>query len=56
MAKIHNKKGLISIQEYIQYRMDNDDLSDIINSCSDALQYWYEGFDDKELKDLGLKR
>jgi hypothetical protein len=56
MTKIHNKKGLISIEEYVKDRMKNDDIKDIIEVCTNFLEEWYKEFEDEELKELGLKR
>ena len=56
MTKINNKKGIITIEEYVQERLSESDFKEIIEIARDGLTYWYEGWDDKELKSVGLKR
>ena len=56
MTKIHNKKGIITIEEYVEERLSESDFKEIIEIARDGLTYWYEGWDDKELKSIGLKR
>jgi len=46
----------MSIEDYIEYRMKNDSIKDIIEVCSNFLNEWYGDFTDSELKELGLKR
>ena len=49
MTKIHNKKGIITIEEYVEERLSESDFKEIIEIARDGLTYWYEGWDDKEL-------
>jgi len=46
----------MSIKDYVEYRMKNDSIKDIIEVCSNFLNEWYGGLTDSELKELGLKR
>ena len=56
LDKIQNILLAVNDKESEIKSLTESDFKEIIEIARDGLTYWYEGWDDKELKSVGLKR